>query len=107
MVGLTLDNLTDTNLGLEIAAAHRGVEPSRHRQLRAVWKVAASQHSLRALAVRSIRIIEVAGVLHGDGVALLRLVDAIALGDQLLGDTHVERCSGSEGLDEETGSGSD
>ena len=33
-------------------------------------------------------VVKVAGVLHGDVVALLRLVDAIALLNDLLGDTH-------------------
>lgn len=47
-------------------------------------------HVLLALVVGSVCVIESAGVLHGDGVALLGLVGAIAWRDQLLRNTHVD-----------------
>jgi len=37
-------------------------------------------------------LLEPASVLHGDVVAVLGLVDAVALLDDLLGDTHVDCC---------------
>jgi hypothetical protein len=70
----TLDELTNTNLGVEVAAADTAVE-------------------LLALAARSVGIVEVAGVLHGNVVTLLGLVLAVAGGDQSLGDTHVDSCA--------------
>lgn len=50
------------------------------------------RNSLLALVVGGIGIEESAGVLHGDGVALLGLVDTIAGGNELLGDTHGSSC---------------
>jgi hypothetical protein len=70
----TLDELANTDLGVEVAAADAAVE-------------------LLALAARSVGIVEVAGVLHGDVITLLRLVLAVAGGDQSLGDTHVDSCT--------------
>jgi hypothetical protein len=70
----TLDELTNANLGVEVAAADAAVE-------------------LLALAVGSVLVVEVAGVLHGDVITLLGLVLAVARGDQLLGDTHVDCCA--------------
>jgi hypothetical protein len=81
----TLDELTNTNLGVEVAAANAAVE-------------------LLALAVGGILVVEVAGVLHGDVVTLLGLVLAVAGGDQLLGDTHVDCCA-SEGAGVDWGDG--
>ena len=65
----TLDKLANTNLDGEVAAADARVE-------------------LLALSARSVLVVEVAGVLHGDGVAVVRLVLAIARGDDGLLDTH-------------------
>lgn len=70
----TLDELTNTNLGVEVAAANAAVE-------------------LLALAARGALVVEVAGVLHGDGVARLGLVLAVAGGDKSLLDTHVDCCA--------------
>ena len=47
-----------------------------------------SLYILLALVVLGIGVVEVASVLHGDGVALLGLVGAIAWRDELLGNTH-------------------
>lgn len=69
----TLDERANTDLGVEVAAADTAVE-------------------LLALAVLSVGVVEVAGVLHGDLVTLLGLVHAVAGGDQSLGDTHVDCC---------------
>ena len=44
----------------------------------------ASEIILRALGL----IVEITGVLNGDGIPLLRLVRAVALGDNLPSDTH-------------------
>jgi len=70
----TPNELADTDLGVEVAAADAAVE-------------------LLALAIGSVGVVEVAGVLHGDVVTLLGLVLAVAGGDQLLGNTHVDCCA--------------
>lgn len=67
----TLDELADANLGLEVAAADAAVK-------------------LRALAAGGALVVKVASVLHGDLVASLGLVDAVAGSDLSLGDTHSE-----------------
>ena len=71
----TPNELADTDLGVEVAAADAAVE-------------------LLALAIGSVGVVEVAGVLHGDVVTLLGLVLAVAGGEELLGDTHVDCCAG-------------
>ena len=70
----TPNELADTDLGVEVAAADAAVE-------------------LLALAARGVLVVEVAGVLHGDVVTVLGLVLAVAGGDQSLGDTHVDCCA--------------
>ena len=70
----TLDELANTDLGVEVAAADAAVE-------------------LLALAVGGVLVVEVAGVLHGDVITVLGLVLAVAGGDQSLGDTHVDCCT--------------
>lgn len=49
----------------------------------------AGRNALLALAIGSAGVLEPAGVLHGDVVAVLGLGDAVAGRDQSLGDTHV------------------
>ena len=45
-------------------------------------------NALLPLLIRRLLIVEVAGVLHSDGIAGLGLIDAIAGRDLFLGDTH-------------------
>lgn len=71
----TLDELANTDLDGEVTTTDAAVE-------------------LGALAVRSTGVVEVAGVLHGDGVAVLGLVDTVAGSDDLLSDTHSGCCEG-------------
>lgn len=72
-------------MGLEVALADRGVE-------------------LLALSAGGIGVVEVAGVLHGNGVAFLGLGDAVAGRDDSLSNTHDDRCGVEWLAGEESGS---
>jgi len=72
-----LDDLTDTDLGVEVSASDGAVK-------------------LLALLVVLGGVLEVTGVLHGDAVTGLGLGDAVAGGGVGLGDTHSEGCEGEE-----------
>lgn len=91
---LTLDDLTDTNARDKVAAAHRGVEPKQRwadqRLLPSYTDVIGlgyGVYSLLALVVGLAGVLEPAGVLDGDLLALLGH-GPVALLEDSLGDTH-------------------
>lgn len=84
---LTFDDLTNTDLGPEISAADGGVESSN--QVRPMISIICQSGLLLSLLVCLIFIVESAGIFHGDGVAPLCLVDAVAGADHCLRDAHV------------------
>ena len=84
----TFDDLTNTNFSSEISAADGRVESCTGISF--VASVSIRQiDSLLSLLVCLGFIVKSSGVLHGDGVALLCFVDAVAGADQCLRDTHI------------------
>lgn len=61
-------------------------------ELQSSHVVAANSYLLQALVVGLAGVLEPASVDHGDVVAGLWLVGAVALGQDLLGNTHVDGC---------------
>ena len=88
-VSSTLNDLAGTDLDIEVSTAYRRIEPGMESVQSCLSLANESMHnSLLALLLVGTWIMKPPRVLHGDLVALLRLIGAVTLLENLLLNTH-------------------